>query len=340
MRQHLFHRKKEINTFFTEDGERIERETEIRFDPLTRESSRLVVDPGLKLSIPDYTDVADQTGGKNCPFCPDNVHQLTPRFPEEITDDGRITQGEAVVAPNLFPYSKHNGVVVMSKAHYLHLDDFTVEMIQNAFVAAQKYIQNVMKHEPHESFVSINWNYLPYSGGSILHPHLHVIVSESPTNEQRMFEQSNQSFRAKHGEHYLDFLYKHEFHEKERWIGEHGHVAWMHAFAPKSHNDYLAIFRKKSKVYDISAEDWKHFATGLKQIFATLNEQQMASFNMSLTFQHDGSPAYARLIPRITLGQTNTSDINFFQAMHHEPLSYKKPEDIAALARKYFRRMS
>src|SRR5699024_12563899 len=102
----------------------------------------------------------------------------------------------------------------MSKAHYLHLDDFTVEMIQNAFVAAQKYIQNVMKHEPHESFVSINWNYLPYSGGSILHPHLHVIVSESLTNEQRMFEQSYYSVIAKIVAHYLDCLYTHYFHTK------------------------------------------------------------------------------------------------------------------------------
>src|SRR5699024_1665620 len=169
-----------------------------------------------------YTDVADQTGGNNCPFCLYNVYQLTPRFSEVITDDGLITHGEAVVDPTLFPYSKNNRVVIISKDNYHHFDTFTVKMIQNAFVAAHKYIQNVMKHEPHVSFVSINWNYLPYSGGSILHPHLHVIVSESPTNEQRMFEQSNQSFRAKHGEHYLDFLYKHEFHEKERWIGEHG----------------------------------------------------------------------------------------------------------------------
>src|SRR5699024_7625508 len=267
MRQHLFHRKKEINTFFTEDGERIERETEIRFDPLTRESSRLVVDPGLKLSIPDYTDVADQTGGKNCPFCPDNVHQLTPRFPEEITDDGRIIQGEAVVAPNLFPYSKHNGVVIMSKAHYPSLDDFTIDMIKNAFIAAQKYVANVMENERHESFISINWNYLPYSGGSILHPHLHVIVSESQTNEQHTFQKSNQSFHDKYGQHYLEFLYKHEFHENERWIGEHGNVAWVHAFAPKSHNDYLAIFRDASRIEDITEKDWTHFATGLKQIF-------------------------------------------------------------------------
>ncbi|HLQ72356.1 MAG TPA: hypothetical protein VK142_11175 [Bacillota bacterium] len=334
--KHLFHKKKEVNVFYNGDGQKIERETEIRFDPLTKETSRLVVNPGINLSIPDYSDAAEKTGGKNCPFCRDNVYQLTPTFLENIVHDGRITYGEAVVAPNLFPYSKHNGVVVMSEAHYLRLEDFTVDMIQNAFIAAQMYVSNVMKNEHHESFVSINWNYLPYSGGSILHPHLHVIVSETPTNEQHTFQKSNQSFHDKHDEHYLHFLYRHEFHERKRWIGEHGNVAWLHAFAPKSHNDFLAIFRSTSRIEDITKKDWEHFATGLKQIFATLTEQQMASFNMSLNFHHDGSPAYARLIPRITLGQMDTSDINFFQAMHHEPLSYKKPEDVAALARKHF----
>jgi len=334
--KHLFHKKREVTVFYDGDGERIERETEIRFDPLTKESSRLVFDPGLTLSIPDYTEAIKQTKGKNCPFCPENVHRLTPLFPEEIVDDGRITYGEAVVAPNLFPYSKHNGVVVMSKEHFLKLEDFTVDIIQHAFIAAQQYACNVLENEHHESFVSINWNYLPHSGGSILHPHLHVVISESPTNEQRIFQRSNQSFHAKNNEHYLNFLYKHEFHEKERWIGEHGNIAWLHAFAPKSHNDYLAVFRNASRIEDVTNKDWRHFAIGLKQIFAALTEQQMASFNMSLTFHHDGSPAYARLIPRITLGPTNTSDINFFQSMHQEPLSYKKPEDVAALAKKHF----
>lgn len=332
----LFHRKKEINVFNLSDGERVERETEIRFDPLTGESSRIVIDPGMALSIPDYTEEIKQTEGENCPFCPENILKLTPTFPNEIAEGGRITYSDAIVTPNLFPYSKHNGVVIMSKEHFIALEEFTAEIIQNAFIAAQTYVKNVMKHENHESFVSVNWNYLPYSGGSILHPHLHVIVSESATNEQHTFYRSNQSFHDKNGEHYLDFLYRHEFHERERWIGEHGQVAWMHAFAPKSHNDYLAIFRNRSRIEDVTEKDWGHFAKGLKQIFTALSEQQMASFNMSLIFHHDGSPAYARLIPRITLGQMNTSDINFFQAMHHEPLSYKRPEDVAALARKYF----
>ncbi|MUV38970.1 hypothetical protein JNUCC1_02842 [Lentibacillus sp. JNUCC-1] len=334
--RHFFQKKEETSVFFTGEGEQIERPTEIRFDPLTGETSRIVFDPGMAFHIPDYTEAVQQTSGKNCPFCPENVYKMTPTFPEEVAEDGRISQGEAIVAPNLFPYSKHNGVVVMTREHFLRLEDFSVEQIKNAFVAAQTYVKSVLAQDHHESFVSINWNYLPFSGGSILHPHLHVIVSETATNEQQLIAHHNQSFHDRYGEHYFEYLYKHEFSEKERWIGEHGEVAWMHAFAPKSHNDYLAVFRNRSNIEDVTETDWEHFATGLTQIFACLTEQGMASFNLSLTFHHDGSPAYARLIPRLNLGNIGTSDINFFQALHHEPLSYKKPEAIAELARQYF----
>jgi hypothetical protein len=49
-------------------------------------------------------------------------------------------------------------------------------------------------------------------------------------------------------------------------------------------------------------------------------------------------PVHARLIPRLTLGILNTSDINFFQSLHQEPLSFKVPEEVSALTRTYFQK--
>ncbi|WP_217589614.1 hypothetical protein [Lentibacillus saliphilus] len=331
-----FRKKRETSQFLLGDGQLVKRDTEVRFDPLTGESSRVVFDPGLTFSIPAYRDVARQTSGKNCPFCPENVWQQTPLFPNDLVEGGRITHGEAIVAPNLFPYSKHNGVVIMSKAHFVRLEDFTTDLIKHALIAAQKYAMNVLKHETDASFVSINWNYLPPSGGSMLHSHLHVVISESPTNEQRMMTQHHQLFKERYDQHYFDWLYDYEKRENERWIGESGDIAWMHAFAPKSHNDFLAVFRNRRTIDDVTETDWRHFAEGLINIFSTLTEQNLASFNLALSFTHDGSPAYARLVPRLTLGQLGTSDMNFFHTLHDEPLSYKKPEAIAALARGYF----
>ncbi|MDR7078170.1 galactose-1-phosphate uridylyltransferase [Neobacillus niacini] len=160
-----FRKQGEVFSFQDNQGNDIERKTEIRFDPLTGESSRLIFDPGLKIQPPDYTEVGKETCGKNCPFCSENLLKLTPLFKREITEQGRISQGSAVVFPNLFPYSKHNGVVIFSDQHYVRLEEFTIEMIKDAFLAAQTFIQRVAALDSKAKHASFNWNYLPLSGG-------------------------------------------------------------------------------------------------------------------------------------------------------------------------------
>lgn len=337
-----FRKNEEWFTFYDTQGNSIERKTEVRFDPLTGESSRLVFDSGLAITPPDYTEIAKQTGGAKCPFCPENLSKLTPVFPKEVTEQGRITQGEAVVFPNLFPYSKHNGVVIFSGQHYVQLEEFTVEMIKDAFMAAQNYTQNVIASDPKARFASINWNYLPSSGGSILHPHIQVILSESPTNYQALINEKAALYEEETGKEFFMSLYETEKSLGERWIGELGNVAWMHAFAPKSHNDFVSIFTKAHSIYEITEQDWLDFAKSIKVIFATLSEQGFASFNLMLNVsvgREAKQPVHIHLIPRITIGMLNTSDINTFQALHQEPLSFRVPEEVAAKARGHFEKI-
>ncbi|RWR08438.1 hypothetical protein QNH23_06840 [Siminovitchia fortis] len=332
-----FRKKTELFTFYDSKGKKIERETEVRFDPLTGETSRLVYDAGLAITPPDYTEEADKTKGANCPFCPENIDTMTPVFPNMIAEEGRITEGGAVVFPNLFPYSKHNGVAVFSGDHYVRLSEFTPQLIVNAFKAAQKYIHKVNITDTHAKFSSINWNYLPLSGGSIIHPHLHIIVSDSGTNYQTAVYEKARQFEMETGTKYFAALYETEKSLGERWIADTGTVSWLHTFAPKSHNDYIGIFNHAFSIVDIQETDWKHFAKGLQSIFASLTEQGFASFNFILSVDPEGKePVHVRLIPRLALGALDTSDINFFQALHQEPLTYKVPEEITAMARLHF----
>jgi UDPglucose--hexose-1-phosphate uridylyltransferase len=337
-----FRKQDEWFSFQDNQGNSIERKTEIRFDPLTGESSRLIFDPGLKIQNPDYNEAGEQTGGKNCPFCSENLLKITPLFKREITEQGRITQGDAVVFPNLFPYSKHNGVVIFSDQHYVRLEEFTVEMIKDGFLAAQSYVQRVAALDSKAKYASINWNYLPLSGGSILHPHIQVMLSDSPSNYQRMVEEKALYFKKDTGKEYYTALFETEKTLDERWIGEVGDIAWVHAYAPKSHNDFIAVFSKSYTIDDVKEQDWIDFSKGLRTIFSTLDEQGFASFNLMLHISSNPKskqPIHVRLIPRLTLGLLNTSDINFFQALHQEPLSFKLPEEIAVVARKHFEKI-
>lgn len=171
-----FRKHEEWFSFRDSQGNPIERKTEIRFDPLTGETSRLIFDSGAPMPLPDYEEVAKQTGGAKCPFCSENILKITPEFPERIAEEGRIVQGHAIVFPNLFPYGKHNSVVIFSdQKHYIPLNEFTDSMIKDAFMAAQTYIQKVAEVDVEARHASINWNYLPFSGGSVLHPHIQVV---------------------------------------------------------------------------------------------------------------------------------------------------------------------
>lgn len=333
-----FRMERETFSFYDGAGNKIERNTEVRFDPLTGETSRLVFDPGLNITPLDYTEAAEQSGGAKCPFCPENILKMTPVFPKEVAETGRIVKGEATLFPNLFPYSKHNGVVVFSRQHYVRLKEFTRKLIKDAFMAAQAYIQRVASLDPKARYASINWNYLPTSGGSIIHPHLHVIVSESGTNYQALTCTKADQFEKETGKEYFKALYDAEKAMGERWIGEKGNVAWMHAFAPKSHHDYVAIFKGSHSFDAIAEDDWDHFAAGLQAVFASMLEQGFSSFNFILSADPKGkSPIHGRLIPRLTIGALHTSDINFFQALHQEPLAYKMPEDVALMAKSHFK---
>lgn len=152
--------------FFTfhdpmQDRKLIDRKTEIRKDPLTGETSRIIFDPGAPFVPTDYTELAKETAGSKCPFCPENVQSFTPTFPDNLVEGGRLTKGEAVVFPNLFPYSKHNAVVRMSDQHYVKLKEFTTTMIADAFIAAHAYLKKVTIQDSKTTYASINWNYLP-----------------------------------------------------------------------------------------------------------------------------------------------------------------------------------
>lgn len=335
-----FRTKEEFLTFHdpTQSGKLIERKIEVRWDPLTDQTSRIIYDPGAPFIVPEYEQEA-YTSGKKCPFCTNNVMTVTPSFPEELIEDGRIEQGEAIAFPNLFPYCKHNAVVRMCNQHYVKLEQFTVEMIVNAFKAAHQYLQRVVKSDDKLAHASINWNYLPPSGGSILHPHLHVFASEQPTTYQMLVDQQCEAFYRQHGERYYDVLLREETIRKSRWVGQKDMLSWIHAFAPKSHCDFIGIFDKIISFEQIEDACWYALAESILAYFGYFQKMGLASFNLALMLpihQTDYQLAHVRLVPRMTIGALGTSDMNVLNYMHGEALSMKVPEQVAKEAATFF----
>ena len=106
---------------------------------------------------------------EGCPFCPDSIGVATPTF----EDGSRLRYGESVTFPNLYPYAERHIVTVITPDHAT--GRFGVRCLADALSGAAE----ALSRSP--GYASINWNYLPSAGASIVHPHLQGIADTEPT---------------------------------------------------------------------------------------------------------------------------------------------------------------
>ena len=311
---------------------------EIRKDPLTGHISR-ILPFRRKLVEMVLSQETIEASKKGCPFCPDQVDSLTPKFVPEIAAEGRIRRGRAVSFPNSFPYARYNWVVVLSDEHFYHLDQFSEEILRDGFLVAQDGIMRVGKREPDFSYSSINWNYLPQSGGGLYHPHFQVVVDRTPTLLQEVVLQGLNGYQQKNSFFWEDLLAE-EIKRGERYLGHFGDVHFLAAYSPRGiFGEIITFFVHRSTIEDITQEDWGHFSEGLTRIFGYLKEKQTFSFNLSVfsgTIPEVRSWVYARLCPRMLIPPWNTSDINYFEKLHGEVICVISPEEMAGGLKPFF----
>ena len=95
-------------------GEPVRTTIEVRCDPLTGHSSRILPERGLMPASDFDLEAFARESQPQCPFCPGRIDQLTPMLPARIHPGGRIVCGEAVLFANLHAYSSHSAVSVYS----------------------------------------------------------------------------------------------------------------------------------------------------------------------------------------------------------------------------------
>lgn len=151
--------------------------SEIRTDPLTGRTARICHFMELKWEKPDFDQIVQGTD-KFCPFCPDHILKVTPCFPEDVLPQGRMQQDDMVLFPNIAPYDSLSAVATMSSTHYIPTQELTADRIARAL----KFVMGFFRHlhdsgHPESVYHVVNWNYMPPSGSSLIHPHLQVFAS-------------------------------------------------------------------------------------------------------------------------------------------------------------------
>lgn len=317
----------------------IAQKTEVRYCPLTGRTSRLVPTVGFRVQPPDYRAVVEQTKAAGCPFCSEHVEQVTPKFPAKVCPSGRLRQGEAVLFPNLFPYGQHSSVIRLTDRHYVPLNEFTEEMLRDGFQLAIQYLHTLRRIDPGSTYLSVNWNYMPVAGASVVHPHIQALATPHPSNYQREMETAAKAFLKEHGIAYFDWLMEEERRLDQRWIAESDTIAWMHAFAPLGQIDVVGICKAVSDLAHVSDRLIVQLCRELRVILSYLHDQGFGGLNLAW-YLPVGSPpgmsAHVRIIARTNLGLIGTSEYNYLNALHQEPVCLKKPEETAGEMKKRF----
>ncbi len=314
---------------------------EIRFDPLTGRSCRLVQYSLDRIIRPDLANLVGRSLELRCPFCSPLIEEITPRFTTDIEPEGTIHIGKAMAFPNIGGYDVHGAVVVVSDEHFIPLSEFKLETVLNALLVAHSYIKKVQQADPGAKYHFMAWNYMPPSGGSLIHPHMQCNIGYLPTNYQKQILEASQRYYEEVGSNFWSDLVEQEKQTGQRYIGATGNIHWLTSFVPKGRlSDVLAIFKGKTSMVELSEDDLHDMAVGLLKIFGYLDELNLLSFNLATYSGFDKGQfwAHARITPRSLLlySPIETSDQFYYQQMHDENICILSPEVACEKLKKHF----
>jgi UDPglucose--hexose-1-phosphate uridylyltransferase len=305
---------------------------EIRWDPLTNLTSRIVHFPARKLERFNCEHVVKASLDADCPFCPQNVETMTSKFDKEIYGFERLEEDGITIIPNVLTFDKYCLVAIITKEHFVDMKALTESgCIVKGIKVLLDVLRIIREQDPKVKYFSINCNYMPMSGSSLLHPHIQAIAGEYPTNYHGIMVEASEAFFLKHHRVFWDVLAEEETALSERFISRIGSTFWYTPFAPKGNIDIGCIFDKDS-FFDLEESDLHHFNEGLSKVLMYLDRENVAGFNLSLFSGIYGGRYFRtnmRMIARRFLPPTNAADSNYFDKIHMENACLFFPEDVS-----------
>jgi galactose-1-phosphate uridylyltransferase len=307
--------------------------SEIRKDPLTGRTSRICHFMKLKWEKPDFEKMTAGTE-KTCPFCPDKVLNITPFFDDKLIPEGRLISGDMVLFPNIAPYDSLGAVATFGSRHYVPMTEITPELIVRGLRLAFEFFNRVDSlNHPESVYHIVNWNYMPVSGSSLIHPHLQVFSTSSAPNLMRQELEAAKDYYKVNGTNFWDDLVKSEESENKRFLGRIGSTSWLSSYAPIGvAGDVLAVVEGVRCTLELSEKDLWEIALGLTKAMAAYDRMGIYSFNMNFFTGAKGDDFtrfHLLFSPRTFFNQAlGTPDVGALRNLFNETLCMAFPEDI------------
>jgi len=261
-------------------------------------------------SIPPH---ADSSG---CPFCPENVFSVTPTF----SDKRRVVRGESITFPNLFPFAQWHTVTVITRQHMVL--EFSLRQISDALSAQAETLQRF------DGYPSINWNFLPSAGASLVHPHMQALSDRHPSPIARRYLNADMWYRKDHNESYWDGVKRQEYDSERYLFGDE--IFWYANPVPLGEREIRGIL-PISSLGDLE-NHVDRLARDMLTVISLYRKLGTLAFNMSIFFdktgEDNGFSAFCTFISRINPNPQSTSDSAFMERLHLEPVILTLPEDL------------
>ena len=313
---------------------------EDRQNPLTGDSSRIAHFGSFKIPTPDLKELGAEKFKTKCPFCPENIDEVTPVFPSELLPEGRLKLGVSTVIPNISPYDRFSAVTVMTKEHLMLLPDWTGEKLTGAFQAAAEFCRLTRSAHPEEKYYLISWNYMPPSGGSQVHPHLQVFIGSHGANLYRRELEASENYYMDTGRTFWQDYLEEEQKLSRRYLGSTGKIHWLSSFAPMGLlGDIEAVIPENKSLWELSSDFWSDLSEGLLKVFSYFHAQNIFSFNLALfpQLEEQHFRTHLRIIPRVSVNpRLGVPDSNVFHMLYQQPICLLWPEEAAKVISTYF----
>nr|WP_320162535.1 galactose-1-phosphate uridylyltransferase [uncultured Methanoregula sp.] len=258
----------------------------------------------------------------DCPFCRDAVMTVTPTFP----DGNRIIRGESVTFPNLFPFGEGHVVTVMTREHTVVT--FSRQQVTDALLSQIEALRQV------DGYPSINWNFLPSAGASLVHPHMQGLSDSRPSHIIEIYRTAGEQYRKKQGRNYWEAVLEQERASDRYLFGDE--ILWSAHAVPVGEREVRGILPIAS--LDEIGDFVDLLTRGILEIISLYRELGTHAFNMSIFFDKRGTDhgfrAFCSMISRINPNPSSTSDSAFMERLHLEPVIMTLPEDLGKFYKK------
>ncbi|MBN1883192.1 MAG: hypothetical protein JW885_13575 [Deltaproteobacteria bacterium] len=316
--------------------------TEIRIDPLTGRTSRITASRGndtlIDFNNPPYREHV-RSSEKGCPFCYDMLEKQTPTFPKEITPEGRFTYNNSVLFPNLNPYGRYSAVATFSPAHFIEIGSFEPNVYVDAFINSVSYLSAVFNHDEEVTASAVTQNYLPSSGGTLIHPHLQINAFVNPTNYLKELEISSKNYFINESSSYWTRLIETETERDERLIAVRNGFIWLTPFAPRGFLEVWAVSFDQADIRDVQKNGLLELARGIIAVQKYYRSRGKNSFNLAVYSIPKASLSYrllVRMVARANYVPYERNDRSYFEVMLGEAATDESPEKIAQDVKKFF----